>query len=1024
MIKNKLYPLVEKYINTFLYGFTKEQLDVGIMKGIIALENLNLRPDVINAALDKKNKPIWLKAGSISKISIGCSLMNFIGEKPLDVLIDGVDVIVSPSYRWIISNMTSFVEEGKDHIHERYDPNENNSTDIFTRKVSVFDNSIFNKKLLLEIFKDKSKLSYTINKMFNYFFSFFYMKNYLVNLTVKNIHIRFEDDQLINYIGDIALGFKVNSIIINLSAEGNMKKNFFQLNKFDFYWESKPKLLIASSLLNQTTKVELGDEYYAMLKRLNFGKFAYVPETKFIIENFNCKANFGTQALTSGNMDLFGKRENKYKFYIQYSSSELNLNLFPDLLTIMNSFQKFINEFSIIEQIQEFKPMKKPYNKTKPEVAKMLSVISKENETSKLKKDFLYKKKMLVRDWLYYFYWCKQCNTSLHGKTLNPLRGEFSRFYSLYFEGWEKKKVQGEEEKDKKENKNPNPDNVDISFVGQFLIKSINVYLHHTLSQNKGDKKDWACFNMNGFEIKINVNKDQFDFGVNVNNCGFGPNQLIKGERVVIGGGNRRYNGNSGNNIEMLMMLQQRQFAFMKGGMNMNMNMMNQHKQREGNQMRINPLIEERMKVLNDALNKTGTNNSVNSVNSNPNAVRAGGNRNASTTHTQSTYNINNNNNNKLNNNRNTFINKILIQHPHHNQRSITTKDKHSNVSQAILEYNTKKLLSNPMDNSNPFSNTPSSLSLASNTSSKQQQQQKIPLNLFEIYNNNNKPCIQISYTKTNNDTKSDVLQINLGIIRLNLFAEYVSSCLSIVSEFKAKMNKPQVKTTNNPLSQGVKLQKQLSHMKQYIYNYLINLPEHKKTIYIQEYIDYLKEENDKSKAIAAKEGSFEVNYFMSMFSKGVEVKFDYESFECVYYLNKSLQENKILGKAYVPQIGLDLKLTMSRIYIKFFDFEFEINDLENSKLLMTTLMKIMEEKLKTTKIFIEPCLKELKLEAERTEKEKEKEKTFVELGNERFQGDGKKYNLNMIKEKVGEKDHRGITATLQGNDDSDDDNL
>ena len=96
------------------------------------------------------------------------------------------------------------------------------------------------------------------------------------------------------------------------------------------------------------------------------------------------------------------------------------------------------------------------------------------------------------------------------------------------------------------------------------------------------------------------------------------------------------------------------------------------------------------MKVLNDALSKTG-NNSVNSVNSgsgsnniNPNAVRAGGNRNASTTsHTPSTYNINNNinNNNNNNNNRNTFINKILIQHPHHNQRSITTKDKHSNVS-------------------------------------------------------------------------------------------------------------------------------------------------------------------------------------------------------------------------------------------------------------------------------------------------------------------------------------------------------
>ena len=57
MIKNQLYPYIEEYINSYLYGFTKEQLDVGLMNGQIKLENLNLRPDGVNDELDQSNTP-------------------------------------------------------------------------------------------------------------------------------------------------------------------------------------------------------------------------------------------------------------------------------------------------------------------------------------------------------------------------------------------------------------------------------------------------------------------------------------------------------------------------------------------------------------------------------------------------------------------------------------------------------------------------------------------------------------------------------------------------------------------------------------------------------------------------------------------------------------------------------------------------------------------------------------------------------------------------------------------------------
>ena len=311
MIKNQLYPYIEKYINELLYGFTKEQFDVGVMKGQIKLEKLNLRPDGANKILDEKNFSFWLKAGFITKIYIGCSIMNFIGEKPLDVEIEGIDIILAPSYKWIIKNIDSFIIENLKQMKEPYDPNENNSMDIFERKVNVVDNSVFKKELILEIFKDGTRISQLINNIFKYCYKFYYMKNFLVNAKIKNIHIRFEDDQLINYNGDIALGIKADSLDIILSSEGVMKKDSFKFNNLNIYWESDAKILIPSELLTESIiNGELDQNYYDNLKKLNFKHFNYVEGTKFIVQNFNCYGKMGTISITSGKIDLFGKREN------------------------------------------------------------------------------------------------------------------------------------------------------------------------------------------------------------------------------------------------------------------------------------------------------------------------------------------------------------------------------------------------------------------------------------------------------------------------------------------------------------------------------------------------------------------------------------------------------------------------------------------------------------------------------------------------------------------------------------------
>ena len=78
IIKNQLYPTIEKYINEYLHGFEKDRLDIVLTKGEVTLEKLSLRPDTINKMMDEQNIPFWIKVGLITKINIKVSLLNYI----------------------------------------------------------------------------------------------------------------------------------------------------------------------------------------------------------------------------------------------------------------------------------------------------------------------------------------------------------------------------------------------------------------------------------------------------------------------------------------------------------------------------------------------------------------------------------------------------------------------------------------------------------------------------------------------------------------------------------------------------------------------------------------------------------------------------------------------------------------------------------------------------------------------------------------------------------------------------------
>ncbi len=620
MIKNQLYPYIESYINEFLYGFTKEQLDVGVMKGQIKLESINLRPDGINEKMDERNLPFWLKAGLISKIYIGCSIMNFIGEKPLDVIIEGLDIILTPSYKWIIKNIDSFIIENKIQMKSRYDPNDNNSMDIFTKKINVLDNSIFKKEFIEEIFKDKTRISIEINKFFKFCFKFYYTKNFSINLTIRNLHIRFEDDQLINYTCDIAIGCKIDLFELILSSEGVMKKDSVKISKLNVYWENPAKILIPSDLLNMSINDgKLDENYYTNLKKIKFQQFKYNPNSKFIIENFSCMTKFGTRVVNKGKMDLFGQSSNDYKFFVQFASNEINLNFYPDLLIINDNFNKFVSEFSVIEQVQDFKPMKKPYNIKDKNFIEFMETINK-NQNQKFYSNFIRKKKMLVRDWLFYFYWCQKCKLSLIGRKINPLRMEFSRFYNLCFNNNEFQTdfngLENKENKDNKQNEENkvgiedyNPDKINISYIGDMSIKGFSINLHPSI---KTSNLDFTSMKIGGIEIKISLIKTQFDFSLNCKSIIFGPSKLNIGEKVYISNTSRKKREQLLNNTQIS---NYNSNDYMENTYSKILNNIEENTGLSGLIQKYNPNYKMKLKVIDDALEKIGNSRKKNSFN-------------------------------------------------------------------------------------------------------------------------------------------------------------------------------------------------------------------------------------------------------------------------------------------------------------------------------------------------------------------------------------------------------------------------
>ena len=309
-------------------------------------------------------------------------------------------------------------EESK--LNELLNLNQINPEIELKRRYENYDTSVFTKQVK-ELFKDKTVISNILNIFYEKCYDYYTNKAFQFSIKLKNIHIRFEDDFLFNYNGNLVLGARIDVVDIKYCKKGNMKKNSIKISKFDIYWENHAKILIPSDFLQSLfINGQLQESYYSQIQDIKFQNFNYQRNTKFILENFNITINFGTKLIDySKNIDIFNIKEKPLILYIQASTSALNINIWPELILIFDNFMKFKQKFKIIEKIKEFKPKMKPFNK-----------FQNNNNNNRFLID---NKKIIVRNWFYYFLFCQKMENFLNNKNKNPLREEFLRYYNIFY---------------------------------------------------------------------------------------------------------------------------------------------------------------------------------------------------------------------------------------------------------------------------------------------------------------------------------------------------------------------------------------------------------------------------------------------------------------------------------------------------------------------------------------------------------------------------------------------------------------
>ncbi|SGZ50437.1 CIC11C00000002743 [Sungouiella intermedia] len=200
MFESLVATLLNRFLGSYIENFDSKQLNIGIWGGDVCLKNLRLKKE----SLDKFKLPLDVKFGHLGELTLQIPWSNLKG-KPVKVIIEDVYLLASPI------------------ILTEYDPEED-----FQREQKLKQEKLKDLEAIQSAIASNQLMSLDVN---NESFTESLVTKIVDNLqvTIKNIHIRYEDDSVLTD-SPYSLGLTLGELSA-ASTDENWEPSFISITR-------------------------------------------------------------------------------------------------------------------------------------------------------------------------------------------------------------------------------------------------------------------------------------------------------------------------------------------------------------------------------------------------------------------------------------------------------------------------------------------------------------------------------------------------------------------------------------------------------------------------------------------------------------------------------------------------------------------------------------------------------------------------------------------------------------------------
>lgn len=278
MFESLVANLLNRFLGSYIEDFDPKQLNIGIWSGDVKLKDLRLKKD----SLDRLKLPVNVKFGHLGELTLQIPWSNLKG-KPVKIIIEDLYLLASP----IILN--------------EFDAEDERQKDLKVKKekldhLSILENaSIQNQEITNLSNSNESFTESLVTKIIDN-----------LQVTIKNIHIRYEDDSILTE-DPYSVGLTLNELSV-VSADQSWIPSFISITQsltrklmtlqdlscymntesFSMYDDDPVKLLQAfKDSIHKNTQIDVPDLQYILRPvsgkgKLSMNKLGATKETPHI----------------------------------------------------------------------------------------------------------------------------------------------------------------------------------------------------------------------------------------------------------------------------------------------------------------------------------------------------------------------------------------------------------------------------------------------------------------------------------------------------------------------------------------------------------------------------------------------------------------------------------------------------------------------------------------------------------------------------------------------------------------------